>query len=275
MPIAPRTIKVLFAKSQNRCAYPDCSEQMIVGDLVLGEICHIRARRKNGPRYDPNLTAKERDAAANLVLLCPTCHSLVDKGDRCTFTVEWLEEIKRAHEAEAPLELSATDAPMALALLAKHQGKPLPPGFRLVLKTRVVAKAGKRGVAIAVGGDNHAPIHVNVGAPKATGGRGYRGNSLGSDAAFSGYIDYLVEMYVKYMRPISKPGEDLRGRIGKNIRDKFRLGSRTRNDLPISRFWDLVAFLYEKLAATPVGRQHASRGTKLYSTFDEWRTTTR
>jgi hypothetical protein len=69
------TIKRLFARSQNQCAMPKCSAPLIIGETVVGEICHIRARSKKGPRFDATLSAAQRDEFPNLLLLCSTVRS--------------------------------------------------------------------------------------------------------------------------------------------------------------------------------------------------------
>ncbi len=96
------TIKRLFAVSGNRCAFPGCNLPLV--DLgsgtVLGEICHIKARSPEGPRYDPDQDEKERHAFENLLLLCPAHHKIVDDNPD-EYTVEWLLETKAQHEAQA------------------------------------------------------------------------------------------------------------------------------------------------------------------------------
>ena len=57
MPVSLTVVKRLFAKSGNQCAIPWCHAPLVVEDHSIAEICHIRARRKGGPRYDPVLTA--------------------------------------------------------------------------------------------------------------------------------------------------------------------------------------------------------------------------
>ena len=49
------TIKALFAKSGNQCAFPKCEEQLIDDKYIcIGELCHIEAVNENGPRFNPN-----------------------------------------------------------------------------------------------------------------------------------------------------------------------------------------------------------------------------
>lgn len=78
------TIKQLFMTCGHFCPFPGCSIALIDYEndpaLPLGEIAHIVASSDNGPRGDPKLSPKERDAYPNLIVLCPAHHSLVDKA---------------------------------------------------------------------------------------------------------------------------------------------------------------------------------------------------
>ena len=95
------TVKRLFAVSGNRCAFPHCTNSLIdpASGKVTGRICHIKARRPGGPRYDPNQTQDERHAFENLILMCPIHSDVVDSNPE-SYTVERLQEIKARHEAE-------------------------------------------------------------------------------------------------------------------------------------------------------------------------------
>src|SRR5882672_2726342 len=72
------TVKRLFAHSGNRCAFPSCTTDLVQGDVIVGEICHIKAASPNGPRYDGDQSAKDRHSYDNLVLLCATHHTVID-----------------------------------------------------------------------------------------------------------------------------------------------------------------------------------------------------
>lgn len=93
------TIKRLFAESGNQCAFPKCTTSIIDDSrgIVLGEICHIKAQKVNGPRYDENQTNEERHGFNNLILLCPLHHSIID-SDTKSYTVERLINMKSKHE---------------------------------------------------------------------------------------------------------------------------------------------------------------------------------
>jgi hypothetical protein len=95
------TIKQLFAVSGNRCAFPGCNLPLVdpANGTVLGEICHIKARSPDGPRYDPVQVDEERHAFGNLLLLCPAHHKIVDDNPG-EYTVEWLLQVKAQHEAQ-------------------------------------------------------------------------------------------------------------------------------------------------------------------------------
>jgi hypothetical protein len=260
MPIEPTTIKRLFAKSRNQCAMPRCMAVLIQYETVIGEICHIRARSKGGPRYDPALSLKERNAFANLILLCPTCHSLVDKGSS-RFSVETLTHIKASHEGNEPAELTAAMSVQALKFLPKS------PYARTTN-----AKASRGGVAVAIGGDNYAPINVSPLPHPSSPKTKYPKNSIGADANLTNYIEYLCTLYSDYTALIYPQERDRWIRLSTSIKRKFRLKKRTRLHLSVERFDDLVDFLIrEKLAKTPVGQKHIKNGTRICRTFEDYR----
>jgi hypothetical protein len=94
------TIKRLFARSGNSCAFPKCAVEIVQGNTLVGEICHIKAARPGGPRYDPRQSAAERHGYDNLILLCGTHHTVID-DDEEAYTVERLIKMKNDHEQTA------------------------------------------------------------------------------------------------------------------------------------------------------------------------------
>jgi len=98
--ISLKIIKVLWAKSGGRCAI--CKQEIIMNQknddpVPIGEIAHIEGLNPDSPRYNPNMTNKERNSYVNLIILCPTCHTKIDK-DPNYYTVEKLKQIKYEHE---------------------------------------------------------------------------------------------------------------------------------------------------------------------------------
>lgn len=272
MPISLPVMKRLFAKSGNKCAFNWCQSRLIVGDLILAEICHIRARRKGGPRYDSTHTAKERDEFKNLLLLCPTHHTEADKNPS-KFTAEMLSEIKEIHERTGDSEITPQIAEQAGRIHAKLITKSKRTIEASPVHGGASAAASHGSAAVSIGGHNQGNVNIRVigkgGAPKAR----HPANSIGADANLTGYVDYLCDLYMKFMSPIEKDEKALWGRLGKHIKDRFRLRKRSRNDLPAEKFEALVEYLIDhKLAKTPVGQKHLRNGQRLCSTFDEWRT---
>ena len=108
-----KTIKVLFGMSRNQCANPDCINPIIAGKtdqsdaLVVGQIAHIYAASDEGPRGDPGLSDEQRNHADNLLLLCPTCHVIVD-GQHETYPAATLLAWKQKHERQFQEALGAT-----------------------------------------------------------------------------------------------------------------------------------------------------------------------
>lgn len=97
--------KIVLQRSYNKCAYPDCPDDLVFDPLVaadqgksVGRIAHIRGASPGGPRYDPTMTDAERASADNLMVLCGTHHDAID-SQIDYHTVEFLQEAKRQHES--------------------------------------------------------------------------------------------------------------------------------------------------------------------------------
>jgi hypothetical protein len=109
------TIKRLFAESGNECAFDGCTQALVVGETVVGDVCHICAASLGGPRYDPNQSDSDRAAFANLLLMCPTHHRIIDSDPR-TYSVAELERLKQLQQARPkPYVISDAIAASALA----------------------------------------------------------------------------------------------------------------------------------------------------------------
>ena len=93
------TIKALFAKSGNQCAFPECSEVLVRGkNLYVGRVCHIEAASPRGPRYNDQMSDEDRRDISNLMVLCHPHHVEID-SDPNTFTTKSLRVMKLNHEA--------------------------------------------------------------------------------------------------------------------------------------------------------------------------------
>lgn len=105
----------------------------------------------------------------------------------------------------------------------------------LLLRTRtkgneVSAKVRGDGIAIAVGGDNHAPITIAHTKPSRAPKSKYPQNSIGADANMCNYIDYLFALGVDYWKGVDAMNP---GRLGRKIKERFRLKLKTRNHLSV------------------------------------------
>lgn len=99
----PPDTALLWARSGGLCSFPECHRVCVLEannedpSVIIGEIAHIEASSNDGPRPNPALSDKERDAYSNLILLCPNHHRLVDARD-CTYTVKMLRGWKQDTE---------------------------------------------------------------------------------------------------------------------------------------------------------------------------------
>ncbi len=94
-----KTVKRLFAVSDNQCYFPNCNTPLVDEEsgTVTGEICHIKGKKQGSPRYDPKQSDEERHGFDNLLLMCPLHHKVID-DDPDSYTVSRLENIKKNHE---------------------------------------------------------------------------------------------------------------------------------------------------------------------------------
>jgi hypothetical protein len=93
------TLRALFARSGNVCAFPACDHPLIQDETTfVGEVCHIEAAMPGGERFNPQQTEDERRSFENLLLLCHRHHVVTDDAER--YTVGVLREMKASH-AEA------------------------------------------------------------------------------------------------------------------------------------------------------------------------------
>ena len=105
MTISNSTMKALWAAAGGMCSFTDCTEKLFSVSLekstpyTLGEMAHIKGERFGSSRYDLAQDPIERNAFANLILLCPNHHTLVDKKENeGAFNTDRLKQIKAAHE---------------------------------------------------------------------------------------------------------------------------------------------------------------------------------
>lgn len=108
-----KDLKLLWGRSASRCAlckielaYDEASSNT---SIPIGEQAHIVAEEGDGPRGKSILTLEQRNAYANIILLCPTCHATVDKAT-ADYPVERLYVLKTEHELWVRESLSGPDS---------------------------------------------------------------------------------------------------------------------------------------------------------------------
>lgn len=102
MAISDRTKRLLWSRSGGYCQNPQCHRDFFVffrdGKVSsLEELAHVIGQSEQGPRGRSDLSFVERDEYDNIILLCPTCHTLVDKNP-LQFSVKLLRDWKSQHE---------------------------------------------------------------------------------------------------------------------------------------------------------------------------------
>lgn len=94
------TQRRLFAASAGYCQNPSCSNELFFDvaeeSIHIAEMAHVFAANEGGPRAKSDLDAEERGAFDNLILLCSSCHTKVDKAPEF-FTDVMILGWKRQH----------------------------------------------------------------------------------------------------------------------------------------------------------------------------------
>ncbi len=100
--VPAKTRLFLFTQAGGRCEFDGCNRYLLEHPLtrtvgVFAQMAHIFAFSDRGPRAVPSGSTAEKHALANLILLCPECHKLVD-DDPETYSASVLRKHKKAHE---------------------------------------------------------------------------------------------------------------------------------------------------------------------------------
>lgn len=100
MAITETTSKLLWGRAAGMCSNPTCKTDLTFilengAGFNVGEMAHVIASKPSGPR---GVEAGGSDSYENLLLLCPTCHRMIDKAPAGEYPTELLHEWKFAHE---------------------------------------------------------------------------------------------------------------------------------------------------------------------------------
>lgn len=133
--VTNRTKMAVIGLAGGVCAFPGCSVPYYdeARDTRLGQVAHICAQSPGGPRFDPMQIAAERDGIANLLLLCDTHHTEVDRHPE-KYTVSVLQRWKAEHD-----ERAEDPPPAVLAKIAASLGEMSTHSVRTAMATERVA----------------------------------------------------------------------------------------------------------------------------------------
>lgn len=103
MSVSYPTKLYLAFKSGNKCAFENCRKSLTMegkesNPAVLGEAAHIYGEHDKAARYRKGMTDEERNHCGNLIYLCPTCHTKIDKQEE-DYPADFLLKLKKKHEA--------------------------------------------------------------------------------------------------------------------------------------------------------------------------------
>lgn len=100
-----KDVKRLITAAGGRCSYRHggeiCKRLLVHNNSVIGEKAHIIAVSKNGPRYDKDYDFSKANTYENLMWMCPTHHTIIDKmADVHIYTETMLKKMKAEHEKD-------------------------------------------------------------------------------------------------------------------------------------------------------------------------------
>jgi hypothetical protein len=217
---------------------------------VIGEICHITASSRKGPRFDPALTDEERDSFANLILLCPSHHKMAD-DDTARYTPDLLRDLKQMAARNRLFELTQTDEAKVERLHSTH------------VEIRVA-----RGARVDVAQAHTIHAHTVKLPRKTKVAMSAHPASVAANLEMSGYVKYLIRRYQKFQHgDTTKEGRGKFAVIYNAIRGEF---GRSWEDMAQRDFIVLVSFLHARIRNSKLGRVLGTQENKLFSSFAEW-----
>ncbi len=93
----------LFSDSAGHCNRPQCRRNLFSdlsdADYNIGEMAHVIAASVKGPRANENISTEDKATYNNLILLCPSCHTEIDKAPEM-FPIELIRSWKVNHKKQ-------------------------------------------------------------------------------------------------------------------------------------------------------------------------------
>ncbi len=182
------------------------------------------------------------DVFDNLLLICPTCHSKITKGDINSEVVLQkkisLSQENTTNQNQTTTKVNNFNAPINNAVVGDNNA--------VNINTTVVKKATKKVV------------------------NKYPEGSIGSDIHKKNYISYLITRYNEYKEwEVGKENMSY-GFFGSNLKKRFKVGKDSSiYHVPLERFEELADYIKSRVDKTVLakikGKEH-----KNYSSFSEY-----
>ena len=74
-----------------------CHDPIVQDEVFIGEAAHIYGENPGSARYDESLSSEFVNCCENLLMLCPRCHTIIDKNPDA-YPVELLFKMKKDHQ---------------------------------------------------------------------------------------------------------------------------------------------------------------------------------
>lgn len=89
--------KISWMKSDGKCSMCNVKIGFYDSPDFIGEFAHIEDLQCATTRFNSTKSIEELNDESNIILLCPNCHTMIDKNSE-QYDVETLQEIKNRHE---------------------------------------------------------------------------------------------------------------------------------------------------------------------------------
>lgn len=123
-------VKLMLAvRTAGRCQFRDCNKFLFRHPITglsgnFAELAHIIAYSKAGPRGRSTRRPKNVNDISNLMLLCQSCHKLIDDREDL-FPIQTLREYKRLHEKRVWMltNLKGTNVTAVIKFVTRVRGQ--------------------------------------------------------------------------------------------------------------------------------------------------------
>jgi hypothetical protein len=174
------------------------------------------------------------NSAINLLLVCPTCHSKITKGD-----ITIAEVVKKKE-----------------TLIA---------GKQETRSAKVVNFNTK--VSNAIVGDNNTVTIKNVKSTKQK----YPPGCIGYESLKANYVSHLIGRYNEYKEYEVGKAKVNYAFFSSHLKKRYKIGpTRTINNLPLEKFEELVEYIQYRIDGTMLAKTKG-RNHKNYSSFEEYK----